>query len=65
MKQNVGGVDKVIRIVAGVALIGAAAIGMVPWWVGVIGLVPLGTALLGICPAYSLLGVSTCPAEKK
>ncbi len=65
MKQNVGGVDKVIRIVAGVALIGAAAVGMVPWWVGVIGLVPLGTALLGTCPAYSLLGVNTCPAEKK
>ncbi len=65
MKQNVGGVDKVIRIVAGVALIGAAAVGMVPWWVGVIGLVPLGTALLGTCPAYSLLGVNTCPTEKK
>lgn len=65
MKQNVGGVDKVIRIVAGVALIGAAAAQVVPWWVGVIGVVPLGTALLGICPAYSLLGLSTCPTEKK
>jgi len=43
MKHNVGGVDKIVRIVVGVALIGAAAVGVAPWWVGVIGVVPLGT----------------------
>jgi hypothetical protein len=34
-------------------------------WLGWIGVVPLATALLGWCPAYTLLGVSTCPVEKK
>lgn len=65
MKTNVGKVDKILRIVLGLAII---ILGFVfqSWW-GVIGLVPIVTAFLGFCPAYSLLGVSTktkVPTEK-
>jgi len=59
MKANVGGIDKVLRIVAGLALIGAAATDVIGVW-GYIGVVPLATGLLGWCPAYPLLGISTC-----
>lgn len=58
MKANVGGVDKVLRIVVGVALIAWAATGGPVWaWVGV---VPLLTGLFNFCPLYALLGMSTC-----
>ncbi|MEQ1577408.1 MAG: DUF2892 domain-containing protein [Hyphomicrobium sp.] len=62
MIENVGTYDRALRVIAGCALIGVA-IGLVPeyqtnWaWLG---LVPLATGLLGTCPAYSLLGISTC-----
>ena len=63
MKTNVGGIDKILRIVVGMALIAMAALGVVGAW-GWIGVVPLLTGLLGTCPAYSLLGVNTCPMQK-
>lgn len=59
MKNNVGGIDKTLRIVAGIGLIGATAAGLLPAW-GWIGVVPLATGVIGWCPAYPLLGVSTC-----
>ena len=59
MQSNVGTLDRALRIVAGIALIALAALGIVGPW-GWIGVVPLGTALLGWCPAYSLLGIKTC-----
>ena len=62
MKANVGGIDKVLRIVAGLALIGAAATDVIGVW-GYIGVVPLATGLLGWCPAYPLLGISTCSKQ--
>ncbi len=65
MKHNVGSVDKILRIIVGLALIGIAVFGIAPWWVGVIGLVPLGTALIGWCPLYPLLGMNTCPTKKE
>lgn len=64
MKQNVGGIDRTVRIVAGLALIALAATGTVGVW-GWIGVVPLLTAGLGICPLYSVLGFSTCPIKAK
>ena len=67
MQNNVGSVDRVVRIVAGLALLAFALFGPadVSWkWVGYIGIVPLLTALVGWCPAYTLLGISTCPAKK-
>lgn len=63
MKANVGSIDKVLRIVAGLGLIGAAAAGAIPAW-GYIGVIPLLTGLMGWCPAYVLFGMSTCPAKK-
>lgn len=63
MKTNVGGIDKIIRILAGVALIAWALMGGPVWaWIGI---VPLATGLLGWCPAYTLLGMNTCPLGKK
>ncbi|MGB0712025.1 MAG: YgaP family membrane protein [Gammaproteobacteria bacterium] len=58
MTKNVGTIDKVIRIVAGGALIAWAAAFGGPVW-AYIGIVPVATALLGICPAYSIIGVNT------
>jgi hypothetical protein len=63
MKTNVGGIDKILRIVVGIALISLAALGVVGVW-GWIGVVPLLTGLFGVCPAYLLLGANTCPVKK-
>lgn len=64
MKANVGGIDKVLRIVVGLGVLSLLVIleGSARWW-GLIGIVPLGTALLGWCPAYTLLGINTCPVK--
>ena len=64
MARNVGGIDRILRIVVGLALIGLALTGTVGWW-GWIGIVPLGTALIGFCPLYPLLGINTCPAAPR
>lgn len=57
--KNVGGIDRILRIVVGLVLVGLAATGSVGWW-GWIGVVPLLTAVVGYCPAYSIFGMSTC-----
>lgn len=64
MTTNVGGIDRVLRIVAGIVLLALGAFGPLGWW-GLVGLVPLGTALIGFCPVYPLLGINTCPAKKQ
>lgn len=64
MKLNVGGFDRIARIVAGLVLIGLAATGMIGVW-GYIGVVPLVTGIFKFCPAYAMFGMSTCPMEKK
>lgn len=63
MTHNVGGIDRILRIVVGLVLIGLAATGTVGLW-GWIGVVPLATGLVGTCPAYKLLGLNTCPMKK-
>ena len=63
MASNVGGIDKILRIVVGAGLVGATAAGLLPVW-GYIGVVPLATGLMGWCPAYTLLGIKTCPMKK-
>ncbi|MBI2308960.1 MAG: DUF2892 domain-containing protein [Rhodocyclales bacterium] len=63
MKANVGGFDKIARILAGIVLIGLAATGTVGVW-GWLGIVPLATGLMGWCPAYTLLGLNTCPLKE-
>lgn len=60
MNANVGTIDRTLRIIGGLALIALAALGKVGWW-GYIGIVPLATGLLRFCPAYTLLGLRTCP----
>jgi hypothetical protein len=64
MKLNVGGIDRILRIVIGLALIGATLAGMLPVW-GWIGVVPLLTGIFKFCPAYAIFGMNTCPMEKK
>ena len=61
-KTNVGGIDRVLRIVAGLVLIGLTLIGTIGPW-GWIGVVPLATGLFSSCPLYSLIGVDTCPIK--
>ncbi len=63
MTKNVGGIDRILRIVAGLVLIALAATGTVGLW-GYIGLVPLATGLMGWCPPYALLGFNTCSMKK-
>ncbi|MCU0984742.1 MAG: DUF2892 domain-containing protein [Acetobacteraceae bacterium] len=61
MTKNMGTLDRGLRVAVGVALVALAATGTVGVW-GWIGVVPLVTATIGWCPAYTLLGIRTCPA---
>ena len=63
MTRNVGGIDRGLRITIGLALIALAATGTVGWW-GWLGVIPLATGLFRFCPAYTLLGINTCPLKK-
>jgi hypothetical protein len=63
MKSNVGGIDRILRIVAGIVLIALTLMGTIGAW-GWIGVVLLATGLFKFCPVYPLLGMSTCPMQK-
>jgi hypothetical protein len=60
MKENVGGADKVMRIIVGLALLSLVFVleGNARWW-GLVGLLPLLTGITGYCPAYMPFGIST------
>jgi hypothetical protein len=62
MMSNVGTVDRVIRILLGLALIGATLMGVIGPW-GWLGVVPLATGIFRFCPAYRLFGVNTCASK--
>jgi hypothetical protein len=64
MTHNVGPADRALRIVIGLGLLSLIFLleGNLRW-IGLIGALPLVTALLGNCPAYSILGLSTCPLK--
>ena len=62
MKSNVGSLDRMARIVSGLVLISLAATGVVGVW-GWLGIVPLATGAIGWCPAYTLMGFSSCPTK--
>lgn len=66
MKANVGGADKVLRIIVGLGLLSLIVIleGGARWW-GLVGLVPLATGLFNFCPLYTLIGANTCPMKDK
>lgn len=59
MKVNVGGLDRTLRIIVGLALIVMAVTGTIGAW-GWIGVLPLATGLMKTCPMYSIFGFSTC-----
>jgi len=59
MKANVGTIDRALRIVAGLVLIGLTLMGTIGMW-GWIGIVPLATGIFQFCPAYMPFGLSTC-----
>lgn len=69
MAKNVGGIDRILRIVVGLALL-AFALGFIGKgsayaWLGWIGIVPILTAVFSFCPLYPLLGINTCPMDKR
>ena len=63
MKTNVGGIDRTLRYIAGLAIIGAGFY-FQSWW-GLVGLVPILTATFRFCPAYLPFGMSTCRRDPK
>ncbi|PCD77671.1 YgaP family membrane protein [Pseudothioclava arenosa] len=66
LKNNVGGIDRILRIVVGLALLVGFFLNAdaAYRWAYLIGIVPLLTGLLGTCPLYSIIGLSTCPMKK-
>ena len=60
MKTNEGTIDRVARVILGLALLSLTVVGPRTLW-GLVGLAPLATGLVGFCPLYRLLGISTCP----
>jgi hypothetical protein len=62
MKTNVGGLDRIIRLMAGLAILGAGF--YFKSWLGLIGIVPILTAIFRFCPAYLPIGLNTCSLKK-
>ncbi len=62
MPRNMGSLDRVIRVVVGLALLAGFFLNTTAeWrWLYLLGIVPLMTGLVGTCPMYSILGVNTC-----
>jgi hypothetical protein len=64
MQANVGGTDRVLRVLIGLALLSLLYFGEGNLkWVGLIGIVPIATALMRFCPLYTLLGINTCSKD--
>lgn len=63
MKCNSGGIERSLRVLAGLVLITLAVTGTVGMW-GWIGVIPLFTGIVGFCPAYALFGMNTCNTSK-
>jgi hypothetical protein len=63
LEKNVGGIEKIIRVIAGLGILSLVFIGPETKW-GYLGLIPLATGLIGWCPLYQLLGISTCKSCK-
>jgi len=66
MNANVGGIDRVLRIVVGIGVLTLFFVleGDARYW-GLVGILLLATGLFRFCPAYSIFGLSTCPLERK
>ena len=63
MTSNVGGIDRILRIVLGLVLIGLTVTGNIGVW-GWLGVVPLATGAIGWCPPYAIFGFNTCAMKK-
>jgi hypothetical protein len=63
MKSNVGGIDRILRIVIGLVLIGLTVTGTIGAW-GWLGIVLLVTGAIGWCPPYAIFGWNTCTLKK-
>ncbi len=63
MPCNEGKIDRLLRVIVGLALISLVFIGPKAVW-GWVGIVPLLTGLIGFCPLYTLLGINTCKVNK-
>jgi hypothetical protein len=63
LKKNEGKIDRMLRVVFGLALLSLTFVGPQTMW-GLLGIVPLFTGAVGMCPIYSLLGVNTCSNEE-
>jgi hypothetical protein len=63
MKVNEGGLDRVVRVIAGLGILSLAFVGPhTPW--AYLGAIPLLTGIVGFCPAHALLGINTCGVRK-
>jgi hypothetical protein len=64
--KNVGSIDRILRIVAGLVLLSLFFLYPDASWryFALIGIVPLATGLMSSCPLYSIFGISSCPAKK-
>jgi hypothetical protein len=65
MKTNVGGIDRILRVVVGIAVLALFFVleGNARYW-ALVGVVPLFTGLFSTCPLYSIIGINTCPMKK-
>lgn len=59
MTRNEGKIDRILRVIVGLALLSIVFVGPQTMW-GLIGIVPLATGLIGTCPIYSIFGIRTC-----
>mgnify|MGYP000081790233 FL=1 len=64
MQKNEGNLDRALRVAAGLLLVGLAATDTIGAW-GYIGIVPILTGAIGMCPLYSMLGINTCPVNRR
>ncbi len=64
MRQNIGKVERVVRVVVGLGILSLAFVGPASAW-GYLGLAPIVTGLVGWCPPYTLLGIDTRTAREK
>ncbi|WP_029133559.1 YgaP family membrane protein [Sedimenticola selenatireducens] len=63
MEKNVSTWDRAVRVLLGVGLIGATAMGSIGAW-GWVGVVPLATGLVGFCPLYRVCGCKSCATKQ-
>lgn len=63
MENNVGKIDRIIRILVGLLLVSLSVTGLIGAW-GWLGLILVATGLMSFCPIYALFGKSTCQMDK-